>query len=57
MKCEWCGLGPHDGITVFRVNEKGVPGIWRCEKDLDRKPPDDVAEIVAILESDRVPIH
>ena len=57
MKCEWCGLVPQDGTTVFRVNEKGVPGIWRCEKDLDRKPPDDVAEIVAILESNNAPTH
>ena len=57
MKCEWCGLGPQDGTTVFRVNEKGVPGIWRCEKDLDHKPPDDVVEVVAILESNNAPTH
>lgn len=37
MKCEICGLGPAEeqgGITVYRVNEKGVKGIWRCEKCL-----------------------
>jgi len=57
MKCEWCGLGPQDGVTVFRINEKGVAGIWRCEKDLDRKPDEDVAEIVAILESGNARTH
>ena len=57
MKCEWCGLRPQDGVSLYRVNEKGVPGIWRCEKDLDRKPPEDVVEIVAILESANAPFH
>ena len=51
MKCEWCGKGPADGTSIFRVNEKGVDGIWRCEADLDRKPPDDVYELVSIIES------
>ena len=51
MKCEWCGKGPADGTSVFRINEKGIPGIWRCEADLDRKPDEDVYELVSIIES------
>lgn len=51
MKCEWCGKGLQDGVSLFRVNEKGVPGIWRCEADLDRRPDEQVAQIVAAIES------
>ena len=32
MKCEICGRGPADGVTVYRANEKGVRGVWRCER-------------------------
>lgn len=51
MKCEWCGKGPQDGVSLYRINEKGVPGIWRCEADLDRRPDEDVAELVGIIEA------
>lgn len=30
MKCEICGMGPIDGVTVYRQNAKGQPGVWRC---------------------------
>jgi hypothetical protein len=30
MVCEVCGRGPADGVDVYRVNERGVPGVWRC---------------------------
>ena len=30
MKCEICNRGPMDGVTIYRANEKGVKGIWRC---------------------------
>lgn len=32
MKCEICGKGPQDGTTIYRANEKGVKGIWRCAR-------------------------
>jgi len=32
IRCEICGKGPMDGVTVYRANEKGVAGIWRCAK-------------------------
>jgi hypothetical protein len=31
MKCEICGRGPANGFDIFRANEKGVKGIWRCK--------------------------
>lgn len=35
MKCEICGKGPLvDMVTLWRVNEKGGPGIWRCTEHL-----------------------
>lgn len=35
MRCQKCGKGPMDGVTIYRANEKVVPGIWRCEVHLD----------------------
>jgi len=45
--CEICGKGPVDGVTMWRVNEKGVPGIWRCRAHLtieqaDKQDPETV---------------
>lgn len=34
MNCEICNKGPREGVTVYRVNPKGVPGIWRCPAHL-----------------------
>ena len=31
IACEICGRGPAEGVDVFRVNAKGVPGVWRCK--------------------------
>lgn len=30
MKCFQCDASMATGATLFRVNEKGVPGIWAC---------------------------
>lgn len=30
MKCEICGRGMREGVTLIRQNEKGVIGLWRC---------------------------
>jgi hypothetical protein len=32
MKCEICNRGPMEGVTLYRANEKGVKGIWRCSE-------------------------
>jgi hypothetical protein len=51
MNCNVCGKGPADGVSVFRVNEKGVPGIWACEKHIDLKLVNpETKDIVHILE-------
>lgn len=36
MKCLFCNLGPADGVSVFRVNAKGRPGVWACAADLHK---------------------
>lgn len=30
MECEICKRGPMQGISLYRANELGVKGIWRC---------------------------
>ena len=30
MKCEICGIGSMQGVTLYRRNPKGETGIWRC---------------------------
>lgn len=49
--CEICHRSvEQDGITVYRVNEMGVPGRWRCLKDLDVPPDAETRAIVQDLE-------
>lgn len=48
MKCEICGKGPTDGVSVLRVNAKGIPGIWRCRTDLGASAPPD-PEVMALV--------
>jgi hypothetical protein len=51
MNCHVCGKGPADGISVYRINEKGVPGICACERHIDPKLVDpETRKIVKILE-------
>ena len=35
MQCEICGKGMREGVTLYRANEKGIKGIWRCEMHLN----------------------
>jgi hypothetical protein len=32
MRCLFCQKGPAQGVSLFRVNAKGQPGIWACGK-------------------------
>ena len=54
MKCIVCDKGPMNGITVYRLNKKGVPGVWACKEHVvnsDRQPLDpELVEQVAVLE-------
>jgi hypothetical protein len=57
MKCEICQRGPaKEGITIHRVNKKGVPGIWRCAfhltHDQEAALDPEVKNIVSIIERD-----
>jgi hypothetical protein len=57
MRCEICQRNvPDDGVTLHRVNEKGVKGIWRCADHLtpDQRAAIDpeVSEIVKIIADD-----
>jgi hypothetical protein len=31
MNCLFCGKGPREGVTIFRVNATGQDGVWACE--------------------------
>jgi hypothetical protein len=48
--CEICHRGPFDGVTLWRANETGVAGIWRCTEH--RQGPVDpvLEEIVSDIE-------
>lgn len=54
MTCLFCHKGPADGVTLYRINAKGVAGIWAClqhKKQTDAPPVDrEVARIVKIIE-------
>lgn len=50
MKCMICGLGPGDGVSLFRQNPKGEAGIWACWAHRREPVADEVDSIVAMLE-------
>lgn len=49
MRCEWCKRTPVE-VTLYRINEKGVPGIWRCQECGGKTETPIVKKIVKILE-------
>lgn len=53
MKCFFCLRGMATGDSLFRINPKGVKGIWACREHRDQTdtPRDPVLdEIVGIIE-------
>lgn len=57
MKCEICHKSPpKDNVSLFRINEFGVKGIWRCKTHLTFEQESnidfDVKKIVEIIEQD-----
>jgi hypothetical protein len=56
VKCEICGKGPapeHGGVTVFRQNETGVAGIWRCREHRKAAVDPEVEDITSIIDKSR----
>lgn len=49
IQCEVCDKGPQDGVTVYRTNEKGVAGIWRCAEHEGATDPE-TQEIIDAIE-------
>jgi len=52
MKCEICGRGPKDGISVYRQNATGERGRWRCQEHNRVAIDPDVKRLVGILEKE-----
>lgn len=55
MICCICGLGPIQGISIFRVNKKGDIGIFACRKHMGQgvKIDKQVDTLVKIMEKRR----
>lgn len=57
MKCAVCNRGPAEGISIFRMNEKGQPGLWACNEHKDHfdgRIDDDLAKLVRTLEGKKL---
>lgn len=50
MKCEICGKGISDGTSLYRQNEKGQPGVWRCRVHVTAPVDPIVEEVVEAIE-------
>ena len=50
MKCEVCGLGPVEGVTVYRQNVRGEVGRWRCREHNDVAVEPEVERLVSVIE-------
>ena len=50
FQCHVCGQGPRDGVSTYRQNEKGQPGVFACIAHTQKSPDELVAKIVAQIE-------
>ena len=50
MECYECKRGMLDGVALFRMNEKGVEGIWACEDHASKDIPKDTLDLVHTIE-------
>lgn len=56
MKCAVCERGPVQGVSLFRMNAKGQPGLWACNEhkdQFDARVDSDVLSLVKDLEPKR----
>lgn len=44
--CEICSASVAKGASLYRVNPKGQPGIWRCIEHMDKLPDPELRQIV-----------
>lgn len=55
MECEICKKSAQfDGVALFRQNEYGVIGIWRCRDHNEKNIDKEVDEIVTSIEKHTV---
>lgn len=59
MNCFKCGKTLKQSGGLFRVNEKGVPGIFGCIDCIpeDKKPDVDVETITSIIQKENETTH
>lgn len=59
MKCFKCGKSLNESGGLFRVNERGVPGVFGCINCIpeDKKPDIDVETIVSIVDKENKTTH
>ena len=53
MRCIFCNKGPMDGVTIHRINAKGQPGVWACNKHIkqtDVVVPADVKALTDLID-------
>lgn len=51
MECEVCKRSAQlDGVALFRQNEYGVIGVWRCREHNEKIIKPEVDEIVKAIE-------
>ena len=50
MICLFCKQGPAQGVTVFRVNAKGQPGVWACERHMKQTDTVIPADVKAVTD-------
>ena len=61
MHCSVCGkYPPRDPVTLWRVNPKGVPGIWHCNHCLTpserRKLDPELVHLDDIISGRQIPV-
>lgn len=49
MTCEICGRGMKEHVNLYRQNEKGVKGVWRCDDHNTLPISPEVQQIVEAL--------
>ena len=56
MRCVICKKGPVEGVSVFRINTTGRPGLWACKRhrgQTDAPVDPELDELVAHIERNR----